>query len=745
MVATLIVASAIIVPVAAVGTDGAGLRSGTASANGISVSYIDSVTEGYGILSITYDQEPKGTFFNVVIDGKSTASFRKANLEGLLIEGGLSIGTHTISVRSDADETRTVTLVVGIEVVSITLDKTEAVMKKGSSLGLKASISPDEATVKTVMWSSSDANVASVDSNGIVTAVNGGTTTITAESGCVTATCNITVIVDVTDISLNTTERSMKRGESYELAITIMPSDATDKTVTWTSSDVTVATVSANGVISAVGPGTAVITADVGGKTVSCAINVTVGVSSVQLNLSERSLTTGESFILLATVLPSDATDKAVTWTSSNLTVASVGSDGTVRAIGEGIAVITATADGIESTCVVTVTPYSAPDDSTITQRTNEDGSTTTTVEKQTINEDGTRVETKKETTTSADGNSVSTIETLIVKDDSGDVISSTNTATKIITNDDGAKTEMTETEVKTSDGAVLKMETEKKTTTDGKVTEERKLSLTDGVASTDASTSVGVDGSIDGTSVTTVSIVPVKTEEKAEYRVDSAVSSAVIGHMNNVSSLVGSATPTVRVIADDTLRTAEFILSVELIDKVSGSNGTLEISSSNGTILMDHGTVSSMVDMKEVLTVQISNVDKGSELNSEQRNKVSANSVVRLVVYANGTEIHNFGGNVTVSIPYVLPNGTDPADVSAWYLDDDGGLTDMGGKYDSESGLVTFITTHFSMYVVGVMDDNSGTVGHGNSLLFIIVAVIAVLLIVMISFVYLRKRMEAE
>ena len=86
-----------------------------------------------------------------------------------------------------------------------------------------------------------------------------------------------------------------------------------------------------------------------------------------------------------------------------------------------------------------------------------------------------------------------------------------------------------------------------------------------------------------------------------------------------------------------------------------------------------------------------------------------------------------------------------DPSDVSAWYLDDDGSLTDMAGQYDPESGLVIFTTTHFSMYVVGVMNDDAGTTGHGDNLLLIIVAIIVALLLAMVIFVYLRKRMGAE
>ena len=130
----------------------------------------------------------------------------------------------------------------------------------GEILELTATITPDDATDKSVKWTSSDTDVATV-TDGKVTAVAAGSATITAQAGNVKAECTITVSpVEVTSISLNRTSATLSVGEILELTATITPDDATDKTVKWTSSDTDVATVT-DGKVTAVATGSATITA----------------------------------------------------------------------------------------------------------------------------------------------------------------------------------------------------------------------------------------------------------------------------------------------------------------------------------------------------------------------------------------------------------------------------------------------------------------------------------------------------
>jgi Leucine-rich repeat (LRR) protein len=153
--------------------------------------------------------------------------------------------------------------------------------------------------------------------------------------------------ISVTGISLNATSKNLTVGETFELTATVAPNSATNKTLEWTSSNPAVASVS-NGTVTAIAIGEAVITVktvDVG-KTATCNVAVVTPVSGVNLSATDTILTIGETFVLTATVVPDNATDKTLEWTSSNTTVASV-SDGTVTALAVGEAVITVkTVDG---------------------------------------------------------------------------------------------------------------------------------------------------------------------------------------------------------------------------------------------------------------------------------------------------------------------------------------------------------------------------------------------------------------
>lgn len=267
------------------------------------------------------------------------------------------VGTATITAKA-GDKTATCAVtVVATDVTSVTLDKTSATLKAGETITLTATVKPDDATDKTVTWSSSDESVATV-TNGVVVAVKVGSATITAKAGGKTATCAITVEpTPVSSVSLNTTSASLQVGETLTLTATVNPSDATDKTVTWSTSDASVATVN-NGMVTAVKIGTATITAKAGDKTATCTISVVpppaIPVTSVTLDKTSATLKAGESVTLTATVNPDDATDKTVTWSTSDASVATV-SNGVVVAVKVGSATITAKAGDKTATCAITV------------------------------------------------------------------------------------------------------------------------------------------------------------------------------------------------------------------------------------------------------------------------------------------------------------------------------------------------------------------------------------------------------
>ena len=161
-----------------------------------------------------------------------------------------------------------------INVTSIMLSQTSVTLSSGESVSLTATITPENATNKTITWSSSNTSIATV-SNGKVTAVAVGKATITAKIGNVKAECSVTVNpIDVTSITLSQTSVTLSSGESVSLTATITPENATNKTITWSSSNTSIATVS-NGKVTAVAVGKATITAKASnGLSSTCNIEV---------------------------------------------------------------------------------------------------------------------------------------------------------------------------------------------------------------------------------------------------------------------------------------------------------------------------------------------------------------------------------------------------------------------------------------------------------------------------------------
>jgi len=259
----------------------------------------------------------------------------------------------------------TVTVKKVIKVKTLKLNKTGGSMYDGKTYQLKATVSPSNASIKDVTWSSSDKKVVKVDKNGKITAVNPGMATITCKTkqGGKIAKCKVTVLpVKVTSVKLNKTSGTIKYGKTYQLKATVSPENATNKKVTWKSSDPKAVSVSSKGLIKGLKANSSAVitctTAD-GKKVASCKIKVApVAVKGIKLNKTAVSIGAKKSFTLVAAISPSNATNKAVTWSSSNSKIASVDSKGVVTAKSGGTATIYAkTKDGgFVAACKVTVT-----------------------------------------------------------------------------------------------------------------------------------------------------------------------------------------------------------------------------------------------------------------------------------------------------------------------------------------------------------------------------------------------------
>ena len=256
-----------------------------------------------------------------------------------------------------------------VSVTGVTLNKTSTSIQVGGTETLTATVSPKDAANKKVTWKSSNAAIASVDANGKVTGVKAGeaTITVTTEDGGKTATCKVTVSdkeIKVTGVKLNKSETNLLVSGNETLTATVLPEDATNQNVTWKSDKPEIATVDANGKVTAVkvGEATITVTTEDGGKTATCKVTVSetsVAVTGVTLNKTETSIFVGGSETLTATVAPADATNQKVTWKSSDAAVASVDANGKVTGVKAGEATITVTTEdgGKTATCKVTVKP----------------------------------------------------------------------------------------------------------------------------------------------------------------------------------------------------------------------------------------------------------------------------------------------------------------------------------------------------------------------------------------------------
>ena len=275
----------------------------------------------------------------------------------------------TLDSQTFYSEVKTFTTDV-VPVESVSLDKTEYTFNTiGNTLILKATVLPADATDKSVSWTSDKEAVATVEADGKVTAKGNGTANITIKTKDQgkTATCVITVAQWVTGISLDKTSITLNEGQEQILIPTVNPSNAADKSLNWTSSNTSVATVNAEGKVTAVSKGTATIkaeTKDGSGQYASCSVTVKRIVSSIQLNKTSLVLFRGTSNVsetLTATISPSDASNTSVTWTSSDTSVASVSPSGVVTGKAKGKATITVTANddsGVQATCEVEVKQY---------------------------------------------------------------------------------------------------------------------------------------------------------------------------------------------------------------------------------------------------------------------------------------------------------------------------------------------------------------------------------------------------
>ncbi len=339
---------------------------------GVGVSESDITIYKGDYKTLTAKVMPADFVNQAVTWSSSDESVVRVDAKGKLYAVGR--GTAVITVKtvdkgySGQGYTATCKVTVKVKPASLTVTGDNSPLYTTKTKQLKASVSPADTDFKGVVWSSSNEKVATVNQNGLVTAAGRGTAVITAASSFdsnIKATFKITVNkkVQVQAIYLNYDERTRNVGTSFTLVPTMNPTNATFTDVTWISSNSKIAKVDKNGKVTALKTGTAVITCksvDNPKVTASCIVNVTVKTKGVELPTKKLTLYVSATKTLKAEVLPANATNKKVTWSSSNKSVATVSKSGKITAKKPGKTTITVKTKngGYKATCTVTVKKF---------------------------------------------------------------------------------------------------------------------------------------------------------------------------------------------------------------------------------------------------------------------------------------------------------------------------------------------------------------------------------------------------
>lgn len=286
---------------------------------------------------------PKPAYVKVA--GRSLAEGKDYTLA---YENNVEGGTAKVTVTGIGNYTgkRTLTFTISELVKEIKLSPDKLVLKKGKSGTIKAEVLPASAADKSLTWKSSNTNIATVDANGVVQTLKTGTVTITAtanDGSGVSATTTVVVMKTLPkSVSIDKKKATLEVGDTIKLKATVKPAKADDRSVTWTSSNPDVAKVSKKGKVTAVSVGTAkIIATSANGKTAVCKITVKpTKVSKITIK-GKNTMKVGETQTLKAKIAPGKATDKSLSWKSSNTAIATVDENGVVTAIKKGSVSIT--------------------------------------------------------------------------------------------------------------------------------------------------------------------------------------------------------------------------------------------------------------------------------------------------------------------------------------------------------------------------------------------------------------------
>ncbi|MFD9627339.1 Ig-like domain-containing protein [Peribacillus muralis] len=272
--------------------------------------------------------------------------------------------TITATAKGDTSIKKSIEVTVtDIVPTSLKLSKSALNISNNQTIKVTATVAPSNAANKTILWKSSNAKVAKVDSKGSIKGLANGSATITATAEDNTKVMRtVAVKVSTKTVKVNKSSLSIMAGKTGILTASVSPSDSTDKSVKWKSANSKIATVDSKGKVTGKLKGTTTVTATVkGAKDAKVKVTITAPImaKSIKVNKTSATLLRGKTLVLSATVSPSNTTNKTVKWKSSNTKIAKVDSKGKVTAVGVGTAKVTATTVNGKSSVTTIYVPYS--------------------------------------------------------------------------------------------------------------------------------------------------------------------------------------------------------------------------------------------------------------------------------------------------------------------------------------------------------------------------------------------------
>lgn len=596
------------------------------------------------------------------------------------------------------------------EVTNVTLDQQVLALKPGQTAGLKATVVPDLAGNKTVLWSSSNESVAIVNNTGTVTANGSGTAAITATTvdGGRIATAQITVqeagAVPITGVSLNIAAAPLQVGGTTLLEATVTPGNATNKTVRFTSTAPGVASVTnavynaqtgtTSVIVTGVSSGTALIvaTTEDGSYTAASAITVElpsetrIAVTGVSLNKTSASLQVGGTTLFEAVITPDIATNKTVRFSSSAPGVATVTN-----------AVYNA-ATGITSVIVTGISRGTA----TITAKT-ADGDYTAisliTVEQPIVSVTGVTLD--KTAATLEVGGTVLLKSSITPSNATNKAVRFTSsvpgvaTVTNAVYNTETGTTSVTITGVSSGNATITA------TTVDGGMT----AAFTVTVTSSGNGNTPNPTGSPDTPKEpeAPVSDIPGKVKIGNPV-VETGTAKVTVDTLALNKAFKGSAVALIEV--PKTAGVNLYAVNLPASSLTANDGKKVVVATEIGTIAVPSNMLGASAGVSAAdVALSIGKADI-SRLDAETKAAIGSKPVIELNLKVNGSTVawSNPEAPVLVSIPYTPSTEelANPEHITVWYVDGNGRITAVPtGKYDSTTEKVTFMTTHFSKYAV--------------------------------------------